>query len=307
MAQASGSGGRDLPFDSLPNARDLGGLRCAGGVTRRGVLARSARITGVTLRDTEALRGRLRTIVDCRNDSEREAAHWPRGDGHDLLDRCFPPVACQPAQPRPELGTPLRLCCPFQAPGRGMIRQGLREMPVARIALRLAWSELVRRLFSAGGSLEEWRQRQRQVRLAWLSGLLADTGGYSQLYYMFATTAREQLCFALQVCATPQAQPCLVHCHSGKDRTGLVAALLLSAVGVPRDDVLDDFEASHAFAMGEAAEASRSPESGLLLGRVPWPSEELESESPPCCPPACALCWRASSDVLERRVQAARC
>ena len=33
----------------------------------------------------------------------------------------------------------------------------------------------------------------------------------------------------------------LVHCHAGKDRTGLVVALLLALVGVSDDDIADDY------------------------------------------------------------------
>lgn len=36
----------------------------------------------------------------------------------------------------------------------------------------------------------------------------------------------------------------LVHCHSGKDRTGIVTALLLSIAGVPRDVIAEDYVAS---------------------------------------------------------------
>jgi protein-tyrosine phosphatase len=36
--------------------------------------------------------------------------------------------------------------------------------------------------------------------------------------------------------------PAVFHCHAGKDRTGLVAALLLEALGVDRETVLDDYE-----------------------------------------------------------------
>ena len=43
------------------------------------------------------------------------------------------------------------------------------------------------------------------------------------------------------------------YCKAGKDRTGLLAALLLLSSGVPRDLVLDDYHASDAFhAMGLA-------------------------------------------------------
>jgi protein-tyrosine phosphatase len=36
--------------------------------------------------------------------------------------------------------------------------------------------------------------------------------------------------------------PALFHCHGGKDRTGMVAAVLLRLLGVSRRDVLDDYE-----------------------------------------------------------------
>lgn len=37
------------------------------------------------------------------------------------------------------------------------------------------------------------------------------------------------------------AAPCVIHCSAGKDRTGMAAALLLGALGVPRDLILDDY------------------------------------------------------------------
>jgi protein-tyrosine phosphatase len=41
-----------------------------------------------------------------------------------------------------------------------------------------------------------------------------------------------------------EALPAVFHCHAGKDRTGVVAAILLEALGVPRPVVLDDYELS---------------------------------------------------------------
>jgi protein-tyrosine phosphatase len=36
----------------------------------------------------------------------------------------------------------------------------------------------------------------------------------------------------------------LIHCHSGKDRTGIVVALLLALVGVPNEVIVEDYAAS---------------------------------------------------------------
>jgi protein-tyrosine phosphatase len=42
--------------------------------------------------------------------------------------------------------------------------------------------------------------------------------------------------------AAPDGLPSVFHCHAGKDRTGLAAALLLEALGVERKAILDDYE-----------------------------------------------------------------
>ena len=68
-----------------------------------------------------------------------------------------------------------------------------------------------------------------------------------------AATSREELNrldldghptgIAAIVAAIADAEPggVLIHCHAGKDRTGLVVALLLSLVGVTDEDVADDY------------------------------------------------------------------
>jgi protein-tyrosine phosphatase len=51
----------------------------------------------------------------------------------------------------------------------------------------------------------------------------------------------------MRALAVPGALPSLFHCMAGKDRTGLVAAILLSALGVPDDIVAADFAQSSRF------------------------------------------------------------
>lgn len=63
-----------------------------------------------------------------------------------------------------------------------------------------------------------------------------------QLYRQMITDAtdRRQLATALTDIANTNA-PIMYHCTAGKDRTGLVSALLLTALGVPRATVSDDY------------------------------------------------------------------
>ncbi|AEW98981.1 tyrosine-protein phosphatase [Streptantibioticus cattleyicolor] len=46
---------------------------------------------------------------------------------------------------------------------------------------------------------------------------------------------------ALETVAAAPPAPVVIHCASGKDRTGLLAALLLALLGVGEDDILADF------------------------------------------------------------------
>lgn len=46
---------------------------------------------------------------------------------------------------------------------------------------------------------------------------------------------------ALEVIADPDSGPVVFHCASGKDRTGIVAALVLTQLGVPERTVIEDF------------------------------------------------------------------
>jgi protein-tyrosine phosphatase len=59
--------------------------------------------------------------------------------------------------------------------------------------------------------------------------------------------------------------PAVFHCHAGKDRTGIVAALLLEALGVERDLVLDDYELTARYRLRTQQQSSyqRLVESGV--------------------------------------------
>jgi protein-tyrosine phosphatase len=45
----------------------------------------------------------------------------------------------------------------------------------------------------------------------------------------------------------PGALPALAHCTAGKDRTGMVIALILGAVGVPDETIVEDYALSGAY------------------------------------------------------------
>ncbi|MBV8951289.1 MAG: tyrosine-protein phosphatase [Actinobacteria bacterium] len=62
-----------------------------------------------------------------------------------------------------------------------------------------------------------------------------------QIYRMMLERFGHRFAAVLDVIANPANQPVVFHCAAGKDRTGLVAALLLGALGVDDDIVAADY------------------------------------------------------------------
>jgi protein-tyrosine phosphatase len=56
--------------------------------------------------------------------------------------------------------------------------------------------------------------------------------------------AGAQICDALTVLAGTDALPAVFHCTAGKDRTGLLSAVLLSLLGIPEETVVADYALS---------------------------------------------------------------
>jgi protein-tyrosine phosphatase len=75
---------------------------------------------------------------------------------------------------------------------------------------------------------------------------------------------------AVRELAAPQALPAVVHCTAGKDRTGMVVALVLSAIGVDHDVIVADFEVTRRFLDGAFRDelANASAERGMSAERI---------------------------------------
>src|SRR5262245_11752358 len=64
---------------------------------------------------------------------------------------------------------------------------------------------------------------------------------FAERYAEVAADGVVELRQTLEIIAGEGELPLLFHCHAGKDRTGIVAAIVLTLVGVSRDDVVADF------------------------------------------------------------------
>ena len=71
---------------------------------------------------------------------------------------------------------------------------------------------------------------------------------------------------AIKVLSDTGALPALVHCSAGKDRTGVVVALILAVLGVPDDVIAADYELSAAYLDTERTPAIAQLQASTGLG-----------------------------------------
>jgi protein-tyrosine phosphatase len=78
-----------------------------------------------------------------------------------------------------------------------------------------------------------------------------------EIYRWVIDECQPQIAAVIRLLAEPDALPGLVHCTAGKDRTGVIVALLLGAVNVPHETIVADYTVSAENLRGEFTEATR--------------------------------------------------
>jgi protein-tyrosine phosphatase len=68
-----------------------------------------------------------------------------------------------------------------------------------------------------------------------------------EAYFLLVDRRGPALAQAVRALLDPGALPAIVHCTAGKDRTGIVVALVLAALGVPDEVIAADFAATSLF------------------------------------------------------------
>lgn len=74
----------------------------------------------------------------------------------------------------------------------------------------------------------------------------ASRDGRAERYLWYLEAGREAITAALELIAGAENLPLVFHCAAGKDRTGIVAAMTLAAVGVEREAIVADYAATAA-------------------------------------------------------------
>ena len=67
------------------------------------------------------------------------------------------------------------------------------------------------------------------------------TGRLGALYGLWLDRVQGQVGKTLATLVSPSGPPAVFHCSAGKDRTGIISALLLSLAGVPSDTIASDY------------------------------------------------------------------
>jgi len=203
---------------SIPNFRDVGGKPTADGrVIRKGVIYRSASPANASEADSAALQSIGVRVLDLRGSKDALKDNGPR-----LLadSTTFLPLLTE---------SMMRTALVKRAREDGM--KTFSKVFGLSVSKKLSPSRRLRRYLS--GELD-----------LMLAGLL-DLVSLLDLYKLIIDKRPTQLREAVEMCATGDSLPMLVHCTHGKDRTGVLVAIILLACGVPEEEVINDYASSH--------------------------------------------------------------
>ena len=198
---------QSLGLTGVGNARELGGYATESGKTvKRGVLLRSATLSGATEEDMRRLREdyHLSVLVDFRMSDETAEA------------------------PEPEIPGVTNLWLP--------------------IIDEAAYQEKMASLTPEDTEGLDLTNKLDRLKLAMKLGLVGE-----RMYVEFLSSKQGMENYGRlfqELLALPEGEALLFHCSQGKDRTGLAAMLILSALGADEETVLADFLLTNVFNAG---------------------------------------------------------
>jgi protein-tyrosine phosphatase len=99
----------------------------------------------------------------------------------------------------------------------------------------------------------------RYVRIRLMAGLIPveEARTLDDLYLAIIAECQESIREVLATLAAPDIFPVLIHCTAGKDRTGIVVALLLGLLGIEHAHIAEDYALTASYITDEFLEGTR--------------------------------------------------
>lgn len=106
---------------------------------------------------------------------------------------------------------------------------------------KLRKRDIARVLFQSPGAIVSRRVRAN-CKDVFLSEI--NEGGLVMLNELILKMGSSGIKYVLDLCADTNRHPIAFYCTAGKDRTGIIAFLILSVLGVPDEDIIEDYSLS---------------------------------------------------------------
>ena len=246
-----------IKLDHLLNTRDLGGIRAAdGAVLREKRLLRSGMLMGASAADLRRLTDeyRVRTIVDLRTAAERGESPDPvisgvRAVANTILDEGALGITFEKEnaeRERARIDAQLR-----GEDGAADARQGKADVQDSAADAPTDGTERgaagVQADRAGHAAPKETGESSMLKTFIYCVDQLGDkalsymAGFYPKLVSRADAIAHYRRFFELLLANEREDEALLYHCTAGKDRVGTGTILLLSALGVPRDDIVEDY------------------------------------------------------------------
>ena len=208
--------GNKLNFEGIKNIRDLGGIRTADGHTvRRGMLFRSSQLCDATPEDIRRLKDdyQVKLVIDLRSKMEREK----------MPNTCLQGI--------PEIWNPL-------------YSEDIKKPEIFRLDSSDVLMNRLKALFAlhADESVAAV-EAEKEIR-DMLADREIDPDYYmGRLYQKFVNNqvVQKQVKQFFSILINQRGGAILYHCAAGKDRVGILSALLLYALGVSREKIIEDY------------------------------------------------------------------
>jgi hypothetical protein len=133
--------------------------------------------------------------------------------------------------------------------------------------------DLARTVLKSPGALVSRRVRDA-VKEPFLDKI--NDGGLPMLNELLLRFGAPGIMYVLELCADRSRHPVIFHCTAGKDRTGMITAIILSFLGVPDEEIVQDYTLSanvyaemndHKAMVGALSQRSLNPKT--FLGAPP--------------------------------------